>query len=259
MLLVIKIKKEVMIRCVIVEDEEMARGVLKSLLAQYCQDVMVCAEADDVNSGRMIIEAYRPDLVFLDIEMPGGGGFKLLNSMKNHDFEVIFTTAYEQFAIKAIRHDALDYLLKPIDPKELVAAVEKVKETKYKKSLEKQYDNILKNLDPEQLVVRKISLSTTDKIHLIDVDDIIRCESDNYYTIIFFRDNTSLMVSKTLKEIEQKLEEFDFVRTHKSHLVNIRCIKNFIKDEMMVVLTNDVKIPVSKRKKEKIMEVINNL
>lgn len=248
-----------MIRCVIVEDEEMARGVLKSLLAQYCQDVMVCAEADDVNSGRMIIEAYRPDLVFLDIEMPGGGGFKLLNSMKNHDFEVIFTTAYEQFAIKAIRHDALDYLLKPIDPKELVAAVEKVKETKYKKSLEKQYDNILKNLDPEQLVVRKISLSTTDKIHLIDVDDIIRCESDNYYTIIFFRDNTSLMVSKTLKEIEQKLEEFDFVRTHKSHLVNIRCIKNFIKDEMMVVLTNDVKIPVSKRKKEKIMEVINNL
>lgn len=248
-----------MIRCVIVEDEEMARGVLKSLLAQYCQDVMVCAEADDVNSGRMIIEAYRPDLVFLDIEMPGGGGFKLLNSIENLNFEVIFTTAYEQFAIKAIRHDALDYLLKPIDPKELVAAVEKVKEAKYKKSLEKQYDNILKNLDPEQLVVRKISLSTTDKIHLIDVDDIVRCESDNYYTIIFFQNNTSLMVSKTLKEMEQKLEEFDFVRTHKSHLVNIRCIKNFIKDEMMVVLSNDAKVPVSKRKKEKIMEVINNL
>lgn len=248
-----------MIRCVIVEDEEMARGVLKSLLAQYCQDVMVCAEADDVNSGRMIIDAYRPDLVFLDIEMPGGGGFKLLNSIENPNFEVIFTTAYEQFAIKAIRHDALDYLLKPIDPKELIAAVEKVKEAKYKKNLEKQYDNILKNLDPEQLVVRKISLSTTDKIHLIDVDDIIRCESDNYYTIIFFQDGTNLMVSKTLKEMEQKLEEFDFVRTHKSHLVNIRCIKNFIKDEMMVVLTNDAKVPVSKRKKEKIMEVINNL
>lgn len=248
-----------MIRCVIVEDEEMARGVLKSLLAQYCQDVMVCAEAGDVNTGRMIIEAYRPDLVFLDIEMPGGGGFKLLNSIDNANFEVIFTTAYEQFAIKAIRHDALDYLLKPIDPRELVAAVEKVKDAKYKKSLEKQYDKILKNLDPEQLVVRKISISTTDKIHLIDVDDIIRCESDNYYTIIHFKDNTSLMVSKTLKEMEQKLEEFDFVRTHKSHLVNIRCIKNFIKDEMMVVLINGIKVPVSKRKKENIMEVINSL
>lgn len=248
-----------MIRCVIVEDEEMARKVLKSLLAQYCQDVMVCAEADDIVSGKNMIETFRPDLVFLDIEMPGGSGFKLLTSIEDKDFEVVFITAYEQFAIKAIRHDALDYILKPIDPKELVAAVEKVKEAKYKKTLKKQYDSLLKNLDPEQLVVRKISLSTADKIHLIDVDDIIRCESDNYYTIIFFKDGTSLMVSKTLKEIDQKLEEYDFVRTHKSHLVNMRCIKNFIKDEMMVVMSDDTKVPVSKRKKEKILEVINNL
>ena len=248
-----------MIRCVIVEDEEMARKVLKSLLAQYCQDVMVCAEAEDIVSGKNMIETFHPDLVFLDIEMPGGSGFKLLTSIEDKDFEVVFITAYEQFAIKAIRHDALDYILKPIDPKELVAAVEKVKEAKYKKTLKKQYDSLLKNLDPEQLVVRKISLSTADKIHLINVDDIIRCESDNYYTIIFFKDGTSLMVSKTLKEIDQKLEEYDFVRTHKSHLVNMRCIKNFIKDEMMVVMTDDTKVPVSKRKKEKILEVINNL
>ena len=248
-----------MIRCVIVEDEEMARNVLKSLLAQYCQDVMVCAEADDIVSGKNMIETFRPDLVFLDIEMPGGSGFKLLTSIDNVDFEVVFVTAYEQFAIKAIRHDALDYILKPIDPKELVAAVEKVKEAKYKKTLKKQYDNLLKNIDPEQLVVRKISISTTDKIHLIDVDDIIRCESDNYYTIIYFKDGTSLMVSKTLKEMDQKLEEYDFVRTHKSHLVNMRCIKNFIKDEMMVLMTDDTKVPVSKRKKELILEVINNL
>ena len=248
-----------MIRCVIVEDEEMARKVLKSLLAQYCQDVMVCAEADDIVSGKNMIETFHPDLVFLDIEMPGGSGFKLLTSIEDKDFEVVFITAYEQFAIKAIRHDALDYILKPIDPKELVAAVEKVKEAKYKKTLKKQYDSLLKNLDTEQLVVRKISLSTADKIHLINVDDIIRCESDNYYTIIFFKDGTSLMVSKTLKEIDQKLEEYDFVRTHKSHLVNMRCIKNFIKDEMMVVMTDDTKVPVSKRKKERILEVINNL
>lgn len=248
-----------MIRCVIVEDEEIARKVLKSLLAQYCQDVMVCAEADDIVSGKAMIESFRPDLVFLDIEMPGGSGFKLLSSVDNADFEVVFITAYEQFAIKAIRHDALDYILKPIDPKELVAAVEKVKESKYKKTLKKQYDNLLKNLDPEQLVVRKISISTTDKIHLINVDDMIRCESDNYYTIIFFKDGSNLLVSKTLKDMEQKLEEYDFVRTHKSHLVNIRCIRNFIKDEMMVVMTDGTKVPVSKRKKERILEVINNL
>lgn len=248
-----------MIRCVIVEDEEMARQVLKSLLAQYCPDVMICAEADDITSGQEMIEAFRPDLVFLDIEMPGGSGFKLLNNIKDVDFEVVFITAYEQFAIKAIRHDALDYLLKPVDPKELVAAVEKVKDTKYKKTLKRQYDTLLKNIDPEQLVVKKISISTSDKIHLIEVDDIIRCESDNYYTIIYFKDGTSLLVSKTLKEMEQKLEEYDFVRTHKSHLVNMRCIMNFIKDEMMVVMTDGVKVPVSKRKKEKIVEVINNL
>jgi two-component system LytT family response regulator len=248
-----------MIRCVIVEDEEMARKVLKSLLAQYCSDVMVCAEADDIVSGQEMIEAFRPDLVFLDIEMPGGSGFKLLNNIKDIDFEVVFITAYEQFAIKAIRHDALDYLLKPVDPKELIAAVEKVKETKYKKTLKKQYDTLLKNIDPEQLVVKKISVSTSDKIHLIEVEDIIRCESDNYYTIIFFKDGTSLMVSKTLKEMEQKLEEFDFVRTHKSHLVNIHYIMNFIKDEMVVMMTDGIKVPVSKRKKEKIMEVINSL
>lgn len=248
-----------MIRCVIVEDEEMARKVLKSLLAQYCKDVMVCAEAGDVESGKSMIESFRPDLVFLDIEMPGGSGFKLLSSIDNIDFEVVFTIAYEQFAIKAIRHAALDYLLKPIDPKELVAAVEKVKESKYKKTLKKQYDSLLKNIDPEQLVVRKISISTTDKIHLIEVDNIIRCESDNYYSILYFKNGTNLMVSKTLKEMEQKLEEYDFVRTHKSHLVNIRCIMNFIKDEMMVLLSDGSKVPVSKRKKEKILEIINNL
>ena len=248
-----------MIRCVIVEDEEMARKVLKSLLAQYCQDVMVCAEADDITSGQEMIEAFRPDLVFLDIEMPGGSGFKLLNNIKDIDFEVVFITAYEQFAIKAIRHDALDYLLKPVDPKELVAAVEIVKDAKYKKTLKKQYDSLLKNINPDQLTVKKISISTSDKIHLIEVDDIIRCESDNYYTIIYFKDGTSLLVSKTLKEMEQKLEEYNFVRTHKSHLVNMRCIMNFIKDEMMVLLTDGVKVPVSKRKKEKILEVINSL
>lgn len=248
-----------MIRCVIVEDEEMARKVLKSLLTQYCKDVMVCAEADDVESGRAMIEAFRPDLVFLDIEMPGGSGFKLLSSFESIDFEVVFITAYEQFAIKAIRHDALDYLLKPVDPKELVAAVEKVKEAKYKKTLKRQYDSLLKTIDPEQLVVRKISISTSDKIHLIEVDNIIRCESDNYYTIIYFKDGTNLLVSKTLKEMEQRLEEYDFLRTHKSHLVNLRCIMNFIKDEMMVVMTDGSKVPVSKRKKENILEVINSL
>lgn len=248
-----------MIRCVIIEDEEIARKVLKSLLVQYCPDVMVCAEADDVESGRTMINAFHPDLVFLDIEMPGGGGFKLLSTIEKIDFEVVFITAYEQFAIKAIRHAALDYLLKPVDPKELVAAVDKVKEAKYKKTLKKQYDTLLKNLNPEQLTVRKISLSTSDKIHLIEVDNIVRCESDNYYTIIYFKDGTNMLVSKTLKEIEQKLEEFDFVRTHKSHLVNIRCILNFIKDEMVVLMSDGSKIPVSKRKKENILGVINSL
>lgn len=248
-----------MVRCVIVEDEITSREVLKTLLSQYCSDVMVVAEAFDVRSGRIAVQNNHPDLLFLDIEMPDGSGFNLLSGLDNIDFEVIFTTAYDQYAIKAIRFAALDYLLKPISPDELVAAVEKVKIAKHKKNIEKQYDVLLKNIGTAAIQTKKITLSTADKIHVVAIDDIVSCESDNYYTIFKFLDGGSLMVTKTLKEVEKQLEEYDFVRTHKSHLVNVKYLKNFLRDEMLLVMVDGSKIPVSRRKKEKIMEIINNL
>lgn len=249
-----------MIRSVIVEDEQKAREALKSLLSRYCPEVMVCAEANGVESGRDAINEHNPDLVFLDIEMSDGSGFRLLEKFENNKFEVIFTTAFEQFAIKAIRYQALDYLLKPIVPEELIAAVDKVKILKAKKNSIKTFESMLTSygsMPPER---KKISLATSDKIHIVDIEQIVRCESDNYYTHFYFTNGKHLLISKTLKEVEGLLEESDFIRPHKSHLINIHFIQNFVRDDGgYITLTDGSKIPVSRRKKEKVLEIIHNL
>jgi two-component system LytT family response regulator len=221
---------------------------------------MVCAEANGVESGREVIEQHHPDLVFLDIEMSDGSGFRLLEKFNTIDFEVVFTTAFEQFAIKAIRYQALDYLLKPIVPEELIAAVEKVKQLKSKKNNIKNIENIILNHGSNAVEKRKISLATAEKIHIIDVADIVRCESDNYYTHFYLNDGKHLLISKTLKEVERMLEDYNFIRPHKSHLINIQFIQNFIRDYGgFITLTDGSKIPVSRRKKEKVLEVIQHL
>lgn len=247
-----------MIRSVIIEDEPMARESLKILLKRYCPEVMVCGEAAGVVEGKEVIEKVSPDLVFLDIEMPDGSGFRLLNSFPNHSFDVVFTTAFDQFAIKAIRFSALDYILKPISPKELVDAIEKVRTSKERKILAQKMDSIL-SMGTMPIQAKKIVLSTAEKMHVVEVDSVIRCESDNYYTMFYFKDGTNLLISKTLKEVEGMLSEDNFIRTHKSHLVNCCCILNFIKDESVLVLSDGSKVPVSRRKKERIMEMLNSL
>jgi two-component system, LytTR family, response regulator len=249
-----------MIRCVIVEDEIKSRETLKGLLERFCPEVLVSAEADGYLSGKKAIEEHKPDMVFLDIEMPDGSGFKLLQSLDNIDFELVFTTAYEQFAIKAIRYSALDYLLKPISPDELIAAVEKVKQQKIKKNNLKNIQVLLSNMKPGALESKKIILNTSEKIHVVEIDNILRCESDNYYTHFYFENDGHLLISKTLKEVESLLEGNNFIRPHKSHLINIRFIRNFSRDDGgMITLSDETKIPVSRRKKEKILEIINNL
>jgi two-component system, LytTR family, response regulator len=249
-----------MIKCIIVEDESKSRETLRGLLSRYCPDVMVVAEAVGVQTGREAIAKFNPDLIFLDIEMPDGSGFRLLEQSQKSDFEVIFTTAFDQFAIKAIRYAALDYLLKPIVPDELIAAVEKVRQLKVKKSNIKNFEVLLNNITPGMIEPKKIILSTVEKIHVVEVDNILRCESDNYYTHFYFVDGKHLLISKTLKDVEAMLEGGSFIRPHKSHLINSRFIQNFNRDEGGVItLTNGTKIPVSRRKKEKILEIIHNL
>ncbi len=249
-----------MIRAIIIEDEKMSRETLRKLLQKYCPTVDVVSEADGYRRGMEEIRKHQPDVIFLDIQMPDGSGFRLLEEMELINFEVIFTTAFDQFAIKAIKYSALDYLLKPIIPQELIEAVQKVEKKKAELQKRKNLGVMLEGNQVKEDQNQKIILSTSDMIHVINIDDIIRCESDNYYTYFYFTDGRKLLVSKTLKENEELLSHHNFIRPHKSHLINIKYIKSFLRHEGGVILMTDgTRIPVSRRKKDKIMEIIFNL
>lgn len=249
-----------MFKAIIVEDEKRSRETLSGLLKLYCKNVSIVAEADGMKSGIDAIHKHKPDLVFLDIQMPDGSGFNLLKSFDEIDFDIIFTTAYDQFAIKAIKFSALDYLLKPIFPDDLVAAVKKAEVKRNLQTTRESIDVLLENIKKPEAEPPKIVLSTSEQINVVNVKDIIRCESDNYYTIFYFTNGKKLLISKTLKENEELLSEYNFIRPHKSHLINVLYIKSFLKQgNGYIMLTDGSKVPVSRRKKEKIVEIINNL
>ena len=249
-----------MIKAIIVEDEKMSRETLRRMLEKYCPTVEVLAEADGYRKGLEEIRKHHPDVIFLDIQMPDGSGFRLLEEAGEIDFEVIFTTAFDQFAIKAIKYSALDYLLKPIIPQDLADAVQRVEKKKAENIRRKNLESNSEIAKMQEQKSRKIVLSTAEMIHVINVDEIVRCESDNYYTYFHFMDGRKLLISKTLKENEELLSQYNFIRPHKSHLVNIKYIKSYIRQEGGYILMNDGnRIPVSRRKKDKIMEIIFNL
>jgi two-component system LytT family response regulator len=246
-----------MIRAIIVDDEDASRMSLKALLERYVSDVQIVAEAIDVESGLNTIKQFTPDLVFLDIQMPDGSGFRLLEMLPEIDFDVIFTTAFDQYALKAIKFSALDYLLKPIVPDDLKKAIEKYRETKLLPGKNISYKTLLENLNPEP---RKIVLNTFEGMHVIDTADIIRCQSDDCYTNFYLKDGRRIIVSKTLKEIEEQLSGKDFMRPHKSHLVNIQYIKTVVRnDGGYLVMKDETEIPISRRKKEMVMNIISKL
>lgn len=249
-----------MLKAVIIEDEKHSRETLAGLLRLYCKDVEVIADADGVRSGINIIKKLNPDVIFLDIQMPDGSGFKLLESFDDINFDIIFTTAYDQFAIKAIKFSALDYLLKPIYPEDLIKAVNKATEKREKQNTKPSVEVLLEHIKTPKTETPKIVLSTSGEIHIIKIADIIRCESDDYYTFYYFKDRKRLLVSKTLKENEELLSDYDFIRPHKSHLINVHYIKSFIKDDGgSILLTDGSKVPVSRRKRENIVEILSNL
>lgn len=249
-----------MLRAIIVEDEFRSRQTLTGMLNMFCKNVEVVGEAENVKSGIELIRKESPDVVFLDIQMPDGSGFKLLETIGNINFDIIFTTAYDQFAIQAIKFSALDYLLKPIFQEDLVKAVNKAEDNKAKYNKSEQVDVLLENLKKSVYEPPKIILSTAEKINVVKIDDILRCESDNYYTFFYFTNGQKLLVSKTLKENEELLKDHHFIRPHKSHLVNSKYIKGFLKQDGGYIIMNDgTNIPVSRRKKEFIMEIISNL
>ncbi len=249
-----------MIKAIIIEDETKSRDALLGLLQKYCPSVLTIGHAEGYRKGIELVKELKPDVVFLDVQMPDGSGFRLLDELKHVEFEVIFTTAFDQFAIKAIRYSALDYLLKPIVPEELVNAIKKLEKKLVRTGKDKNIETLMDNIKSPEEDPHKIVLSTAEKIHVIDVNDIVRCESDNYYTYYFFVNGTKLLVSKTLKENEELLSDHNFIRPHKSHLINIKYIENFSRQGGgHITMTDGSQVPVSRRKREQIMDILWNL
>ncbi len=245
------------IRSIIVDDEKHGRENLAGLLMEYCPGVEINGEADSVEAAITLIKEQTPDLVFLDIEMPRANGFKLLEHMKDFPFEVIFVTAYDNYAIKAIRFSAADYILKPINHHELKAAVEKVTERIKQKQQNERLKSLYHNLN--QPDSPRLGLPADDRIEFVDVMSILRCQGEGNYTHIYFEGNNHLLVSKSLYEFEELLQEFSFLRVHRAHLVNIKHVVAYIRSECSLKLSNGDLVPVSRRRKEEVMIRLKSL
>ncbi len=246
-----------MIKAIIIDDISQAVDLLKSDLKNYCPDVEVIGDAPSVVAGTKLLKQLSPDVVFLDIELQDGTGFDILEILGEIKFKIIFTTASDEHAIKAFRFSAIDYLLKPINPDELIQAVSKIKESKpdSKESIDLLLDTVKERTGP-----RKLALHTLDKIQVTEIDDIIRCESSGNYTTFFFTDKQKLLVTKTLKEFEKMLDEFGFIRVHQSHLINVNHIKEYVKTEGgYIVMKDGSNVSVSIRKKPILVKLLNQL
>jgi len=248
-----------MIRTVIIDDEDHIRDSLEKLLTRHCPLVTVCGTANSVATGQEIIREMHPDLVLLDIEMGDGTGFDLLQSLPAIDFNVIFVTAYDQYALQAFRFSAVDYLLKPVNPEHLNVAINRAS-LLIRDHFNTQIHALYENLKSVARQDKKIILKTTDQIHLLDLRNIVSLESDSCYTTVHTTNGEHIMVAKTLKEYEEMLSGCGFYRVHKSHVINLSHIKRFEKqDGGYIVLANDVKIPVASRKREEMMALLEKM
>lgn len=248
-----------MLRTIIIDDEENVRKTLEKLVIRYCPNVKLIAEADGVKSGVEAIKKYHPDLVLLDIKMDDGTGFDLLKQVEPVDFKVIFITAYDQYAIKAIKFSALDYLLKPVDPDDLTQAIKKAEKLMIHE-LNQQLGTLEDNMLTRDKSKKKIILKTFDNIHLVKLIDIVYCESNDNYTNFHLMNDNKILVSNTLKEYDEMLSEYGFFRAHKSYLINLIHINRFEKaDGGAIVLANEIKLPVASRKKELLLEMFNKI
>ncbi|HET9746551.1 MAG TPA: LytTR family DNA-binding domain-containing protein [Chitinophagaceae bacterium] len=248
-----------MTRILIVDDEPAASNILKMLIEKHvpaAKEIKTCNSPDEALA---IIGVWQPDLLMLDIEMPNMNGFDLLNRVGNSDFDVVFTTAYDKYAIKAIRFSALDYLLKPVDITELQNAVNKhiVKKFQPPQEQQKLVSNLINNLQQKDQTGFKLAVSTTEGVFFFVPSEIIRLEGENNYTRFYFASQKPMLVSRTLKEYEDILSEHDFIRAHKSHLVNKKFVKHLDK-EGLLWLTDGSHIAVSRRKKEEVLKELSN-
>ena len=245
-----------MIKAIIIDDEAKGRLALREKLSVYCTNVQVIAEAANGKEAIELIQQHHPQLLFLDIEMPVMNGFEMLNNIKEKDFHIIFTTAYDQYAIKAIKYAAFDYLLKPIDIEELRLAISKIDDAD-NKTLGKQVELMQQNLQHPKKHFNKLAVPSLDGLLFFDVNTIIHLEAHSNYTILHFTNHTKITASRTLKEFEELLPVDIFFRPHHSHIINLQFIKRYIKgDGGQVELENGTFVDVSRRKKDEFLKVI---
>lgn len=248
------------LRIIIVDDEHHSRESLKNLLQSYCAEIEIAGTADSIETGVDAIRIHRPDVVFLDIELQHGTGFDLLNAVGNLDFDVVFTTAFEHYALKAVKISAVDYLLKPIDVDELIEAVSKIHRKKAQEIQNKKLYSLLSNINSHGKQDHTITLATAESLEFIKVSDIIYCHAKGAYTEFHLRSGDNLLVSKNLKEYEDMLSDYSFYRPHNSYLINLSQVKRYIKsDGGYLIMSNGDTVNISLRKKESLMQRIANV
>jgi two-component system, LytTR family, response regulator len=253
-----------MITAILIDDDQNLRSGMKQLLSRYAPEFKIIGEADSVANGVEVIDQLQPQVVFLDIQMNDGTGFDILEqlALKNGKItsHIVFITAHEQYAIKAFRFSALDFLLKPVDPDELQKVIEKIKNIVVKNDDYAHIDLLLENIRKKVDNFKRIALSNSHGMHLFEVSDIIRCESEDNYTKFYIKNNKPILISKTLKEYEELLTDHGFVRIHQSHLINLAFLKSYIKkDGGYVVMADNSNLPISQRKREQLQELLKTL
>lgn len=246
-----------MIKTILIDDEENSLDVLELLLNEYCPMVRVLARCRGVQQGIEAISSLKPDLLFLDIEMPNLNGFDLLERIQQQPIAVIFTTAFHHYAIKAIKYSALDYLLKPLDPKELIQAVNRFTEQKNKPEWA-QLQFLMDKLSQKEHTIKKLAIPNLDGFRLISVDEIIACVADDNYTHILLKNKSKVLASRTLKEIQNLLSDYEeFIRVHHSSLINLKEVNQYIRGEGgYVIMSDGSHVNVSRNKKEALLKYL---
>lgn len=245
-------------KVLIVDDENRTRELIAKMIDSFGYDVETIPEGENVQSAIAAIQKYQPDIVFIDIQMPDGTGFDVIRSIEDKNFEVIFITAHEEFAIKAIKFSALDYLLKPVDTSELRSALEKALSTIDQRKENTQFEALHTNMQPNEK--RRLVLKTQESVHVVELDQIIRCEADRNYTSFFLKDDRKILVSKTLKEYETLLSAHNFLRVQQSHLININYVDRYDKKNGgAVVMKDGSEVPLSPAKRDVFFARLENL
>lgn len=244
-----------MLNAVLIDDDQSNLSALSEKLSRHCPEVNICARCENALEGKAAIDQLKPDIVFLDIEMPVMNGFVMLQQLSYRDFELIFVTAYDHYAINAIRYSALDYLVKPVDVDELKSAITRAANNRKASSAQLQLELLLEHIQLKQL--KRISVPTAEGLQFLNVDEIIYLEASNNYTTIFMASNAKYLVARTLKDFEDMLADTIFFRIHHSALINLNYVEKYIRGEGgQVMMKNGKMLDVSKRKKPEFLQAI---